>query len=108
MALYAPVYERHGLATSSRSPTAESLAGVARDAGWSQVDVEADSTTAIVLPDESAFRTWYRIGPRGPATAAFTPEQHRALADDMLAVTPRDGIGACRIPFGCLYLVARA
>ncbi|HSK92490.1 MAG TPA: methyltransferase domain-containing protein [Candidatus Angelobacter sp.] len=106
-ALYAAVYERHGLASRSGYPTTGSLAAIAEEAGWSEVRVEADPSTAIVLPDEAAFRTWYRIGPRGPATAGFTPEQHRALADEMDAVTPRTAEGGYRIPFGALYLVGR-
>ena len=41
------------------------------------------------------------------ATADYTPEQHRALTDEMLAVTPRAADGTYRIPFGALYLTAR-
>jgi SAM-dependent methyltransferase len=106
-ALYARVYERHGLTASRGYPTARSLAALAEDAGWSEVRVETDPATAIVLPDEPAFDTWYRIGPRGPVTSAFSAEQHRALADDMLAATPRDADGTLRIPFGTIYLTAR-
>ncbi len=105
-AIYADVYDRHGIDTSDRYPTAESLADLAADAGWTEVTVVADSTTAIVLEDEEAFRAWREIGSRGAATADYTPEQHRALTDEMLAATPRDASGAFRIPFGTLYLTA--
>jgi hypothetical protein len=30
-------------------------------------------STAIVLPDEAAFRTWREIGSRGAVTADYTP-----------------------------------
>ncbi|HEX7067612.1 MAG TPA: methyltransferase domain-containing protein [Candidatus Limnocylindria bacterium] len=106
-ALYAEIYARHGIDTSGRYPTPTSLAGLAQGAGWSAVEVAADPTTAIVLPDEDAFRVWRGIGSRGAATAHYTDEQHRALTDEMLAVTPRDADGSLRIPFGAIYLSAR-
>ena len=106
-ALYRGIYERHGIDTSDRYPTTASLAELARDAGWIEVQVEADPSTAIVLPDAAAFRTWRGIGSRGAATAHYTPEQHAALTDAMLRVTPRAADGAFRIPFGALYLTAR-
>lgn len=105
-AIYGSVYAQHGLEVSGRYPTSETLADSARRAGWSDAAVDADGTTAIRLPDEAAFRTWYRIGPRGGATAHFTPEQHRSLCDAMLAITPRDAGGGFRIPFGTLYVAA--
>lgn len=106
-AIYADVYGRHGIDTSDRYPTPESLAERAAEAGWTDVTVTADATTAIVLEDEGAFRLWRGIGSRGAATADYTPEQHRALTEEMLAITPRDASGAFRIPFGTLYLTAR-
>jgi SAM-dependent methyltransferase len=106
-ALYADIYDRHGIDTSGRYPTAESLAELATSAGWAEVTTAADATTAIILEDEEAFRIWREIGSRGAVTAAYTPEQHRALTDEMLAVTPRDADGRLRIPFGALYLTAR-
>jgi SAM-dependent methyltransferase len=106
--IYRDIYERHGIDTSDRYPTAASLADWAGVAGWTDVAVEADPTVEIVLPDEVAFRTWREIGLRGPATAHFTEEQHAALTDEMLAATPRDVSGAFRIPFGALYLTAVA
>ena len=107
-AIYGAVYERYGINTKGDYPTAGSLAELASAAGWEDVSAEADATTAIVLADEAAFRTWREIGARGAATADFTPEQHLALTEEMLAVTPRDDQGRFRIPFGALYLTARA
>lgn len=106
-ALYGAIYDRYGIDSSGGYPTPESLAGLASAAGWDQVAADADDTTAIVLPDPEAFRTWREIGSRGAATADFTPEQHRALTAEMLAVTPRDADGRLRIPFGTIYLTAR-
>lgn len=106
-AIYGAIYERHGIASTGRYPRPEMLAAIARAAGWSGVETAADPTTAILLADASAFRTWRGIGVRGSATAAYTPEQHRALTDELLAATPRTADGAYRIPFGSLYLTAR-
>ena len=106
-AIYAEIYARHGIDTSGRYPTPTSLAELAHGAGWNEVEVAADPTTAIVLPDDDAFRVWRGIGSRGAATAHYTAEQHRALTDEMLAVTPRDPDGSLRIPFGAIYLSAR-
>lgn len=106
-AIYAEIYARHGIDTSGRYPTPTSLAELAHGAGWNAVEVAADPTTAIVLPDDDAFRVWRGIGSRGAATAHYTAEQHRALTDEMLAVTPRDPDGSLRIPFGAIYLSAR-
>ena len=106
-AIYAEVYERHGIDTSGRYPTTESLADLAAGAGWTEVAVAAESRTAIVLEDEEAFRIWREIGSRGAVTADYTPEQHRELTDEMLTITPRDPDGRLRIPFGALYLTAR-
>lgn len=105
--IYRQIYDRHGIDTAGRYPTTTSLARMATDAGWSPVETDTDATTAILLPDEAAFRTWREIGSRGAATAAYTPNQHRALTDEMLAVTPRTPDGRFRIPFGAIYLVAR-
>ncbi|MBW3612799.1 MAG: class I SAM-dependent methyltransferase [Chloroflexi bacterium] len=107
-ALYRSIYEEHGLEVSGRYPSTDALGDIGSEAGWFDVAVEADGTTAIRLPDEAAFRTWYRIGPRGGATAHFTPEQHRSLCDAMLAITPREPDGGFRIPFGTIYLTASA
>jgi SAM-dependent methyltransferase len=106
-AMYAEVYEQHGIDTSDGYPTPELMAGLARDAGWHEVETAADAGVEIVLADEAAFRTWRQIGARGPTTAHFTDEQHDALTDAMLAVTPRSPDGTLRIPFGAIYLTAR-
>lgn len=106
-ALYADIYERHGIDTSDRYPIPDELAAWAQAAGWTDIEVHADRGTAIVLPDEAAFRTWRSIGSRDGATAEYTPAQHEALTDELLAVTPRDARGWLRIPFGAIYLTAR-
>lgn len=107
IAVYREIYDRHGIDTAGRYPTRESLAALAGSAGWSEVEADADPTTAILLPDEAAFRRWREIGARGPATAHCTAAQHNALTDEMLAVTPRTPDGGFRIPFGTIYLTAR-
>lgn len=106
-AIYGEIYERRGIATSADYPTMASLAALARTAGWTDVESDADPSTAIELADEAAFRLWREIGARGAITADYTPDQHRALTDEMLAVTPRAADGGFRIPFGALYLTAR-
>ncbi len=106
-ALYAEIYARYGVGRSPRYPTADSLRALALDAGWSEVAVEADPTTAIRLSDDASFRRWREIGTRRATASGLTATQHRGLTDEMLAVTPRDASGALTIPFGTLYLVAR-
>jgi demethylmenaquinone methyltransferase/2-methoxy-6-polyprenyl-1,4-benzoquinol methylase len=105
--IYAEIYERHGIDTVRRYPAPDAVAATVAAAGWTAVDAAADPTRAIVLADADAFRAWRGIGVRGPATSEFTPQQHRALTDEMLAATPRTVDGAYRIPFGALYLTAR-
>ena len=107
-AIYGAIYDRYGINTKGDYPTPDSLARLAADAGWADVTADADPNTAILLADEAAFRLWREIGSRGPATADFTPEQHLALTDEMLAITPRNDEGGLRIPFGAIYLTARA
>lgn len=106
-AIYGAIYDRHGIDTSSRYPTQATLHAFAVDAGWIDVETDANPTTAIRLADEAAFRSWREIGSRAAATANFTPKQHRALTDEMLAATPREPDGTYVIPFGALYLTAR-
>lgn len=105
-AIFADIYERYGIDTTGRYPTPEMLAATAAAAGWIGVETAADPTTAILLADASAFGTWRSIGFRGNATADFTPEQHQALTDELLAAAPRTADGAIRIPFGAVYLMA--
>jgi ubiquinone/menaquinone biosynthesis C-methylase UbiE len=104
---YAAIYQRWGIASGFDYPTPEQLAEWAQSAGWTDVETAADSSVAIRLPDDDAFRTWRHTGSRAGATAGFTEEQHDALTAEMLAVTPRDADGTLRIPFGALYLTAR-
>jgi SAM-dependent methyltransferase len=106
-AVYAAIFAHHGIAASDRYPTAASLARMAREAGWGDVETSADPSAAIVLHDDDAFRTWRAIGSRGAAAAHLTSGQHTALTEEMLAATPRTPDGALRIPFGALYLTAR-
>lgn len=105
-ALYAEIYDRHGIDTSDRYPTPDELAAWARRAGWTDVETGADPSTAIVLPDEDAYRTWRSIGSRDGATAEYTAVQHAALTEELLAATPRDADGRLSIPFGAIYLTA--
>jgi SAM-dependent methyltransferase len=106
-AIYGEIYQRWGIDTSGRYPTPESLEHLAASAGWTGVETDADPSTAIVLPDEAAFRLWRSIGSRGVATQDLTADQHRALTDEMLTATPRAPDGSFRIPFGAIYLTAR-
>lgn len=107
-AIYAEVYERHGIDTSDRYPTREALAAIAEDAGWTGIETEADPDHEIVLADAAAFATWRGIGSRGAATAGWSAERHARLTAEMLAVTPRDATGAFHVPFGAIYLIARS
>jgi ubiquinone/menaquinone biosynthesis C-methylase UbiE len=105
-AIYGEIYQRYGVGTSADYPAPAALVERARAAGWSSVKADADPSTAILLADEAAFRRWREIGMRGPGSADFTAEQHRALTDEMLAATPRTSDGTLRIPFGTIYLTA--
>lgn len=106
-AIYGEIYKRRGVGASADYPTPSSLVELAEAAGWADVEADDDPSTAILLPDAAAFRLWREIGARGAGSAEFTPDQHRALTDEMLAVTPRTADGGFRIPFGALYLTAR-
>jgi SAM-dependent methyltransferase len=103
-AVFHEVYDRHGVDWRTRDyPEPDELAGWARDAGWDEVTVEADPTTAIRLADDDAFRIWMRVG-RG--TSDWDDERLDALGRDLMAICPREG-SAYRIPFGTIYLNAR-
>lgn len=108
--IYAGVYERHGLTTARGSdyPSQAELKGWALEAGWESVATDADPRTAIRLADERLFDRWLSVGSRRAALRDRTAEARRALAADMLAVTPREPDGTLRIPFGTLYLTARS
>lgn len=105
--VYREIYERHGISTADRYPTAERLADGAAAAGWSNIRTLADPTVTIRLDGEELFRAWRSLGARGEATRDWTPEQHETLTREMLAATPRDADGAYVMPFGALFLTAR-
>lgn len=106
-AVYGEIYALHGFGDPGRYPSPEGLASLAVQAGWTDVQTDTDPHHAIVLPDDDAFRRWRSIGSRGAATADWSPERRDALTEEMLRVTPRDGDGRLRIPFGVIYLAAR-
>ena len=108
--IYGEVYERHGIRTARAAdyPTQPELKQWAVAAGWESVATDADPRTAIRLADEALFDRWLSIGSRAVALRDRSGEDRAALARDLLAVTPRDPRGGLRIPFGTLYLTARA
>jgi ubiquinone/menaquinone biosynthesis C-methylase UbiE len=106
--IYAPIFARYDIATVGHYPTAAELADWAETAGWTDVETSADPSILIDLPDEAAFRTWRSLGSRGAATRDWTPDQQEALTQEMLASTPREPDGSIRLPFGALYVTARA
>ena len=105
--IYADAYARHGI-SGARYPDPGELAAQAVAAGWQDVATEIDHDHQIILPDDEAFRVWRIIGSRGAATADWPPEREAALTEEMLAATPRQADGSLRIPFGVIYLAARA
>ena len=107
MSIFGPIFDRYGIDWGIDYPTLADVAGWADAAGWSRIETDADPSTAVVLPDASAFRTWLTVGARGRATAEWSDERREAFAGDLMAVTPRDDRGTYLIPFGTLYLVAR-
>lgn len=108
--IYNEAYERHGVRTARVTdyPTQSTLRQWAEAAGWSSIASDADPRTAIRLADGVAFDRWLSVGSRGAALRARPDAERRALADDLLAVTPREPDGTLRIPFGTLYLTARS
>lgn len=108
--IYGAIYERHGITTARATdyPTQPTLKGWAATAGWESIATDAEPRTAIRLADERLFDRWLSIGSRGAALRGRSDRERRALADDMLAVTPREADGTLRIPFGTLYLTARS
>jgi ubiquinone/menaquinone biosynthesis C-methylase UbiE len=106
--IYAPIFARYGIATVGHYPTVAELSAWADAARWSEVDASVDPNIVIHLPDEAAFRTWRSLGSRGAVTRDWTPAQHEALNREMLAVTPRQSDGSILLPFGAIYLTARA
>jgi len=108
--IYGKIYEEHGITTARATdyPTQSTLKAWVVDAGWQSVATDADPRTAIRLADERLFDRWLSIGSRGAALRGRSDRERRALADDLLAVTPREPDGTLRIPFGTLYLTARS
>jgi SAM-dependent methyltransferase len=105
-ALYVEIYRRHGLDATFAYPPVTAPADWAREAGWTDAAVDQDPTVSIRLPDADAIATWRRTGSRGAATVGWSEEQHAALTDDMLAITPQEPDGSYAIPFGAIYLTA--
>ena len=103
-----PVYARYGLEWGDDYPVEDDLAGWARQAGWSALETSADASTVIPLDDELHYRAWLRVGARGRATAGWADERRERFTRDLMAATPRAPDGGYRLPFGSLYLTARA
>ena len=104
--VFGAVYDRFGITWGDDYPDAPELAQWARDAGWADVAVDADPTTAIPLADETAFRAWLRVGARGRATGGWSDERREDFTRELMGAAPRDAAGAFRLPFGALYLTA--
>ena len=104
--VFSHVYEAHGIEWHPDDyPERSDLEDWAREAGWADPVATADGSTAIRLADEAAFRTWLRVA---RPTSEWSPERMDAYARDLMAVCPRDADGSFRVPFGTLYLTARA
>ena len=110
LAIYADVYQRHGIGRGRGAdyPTQAVLKAWGQEAGWVSVATDADPRTAIRLADETLFEQWLSIGSRAASWMERSPDERRLLKADLLAATPRDPSGALRIPFGAIYLTARA
>ena len=108
--IYREAYERHGIRTARATdyPTQAILREWASAAGWSSIASDADPRTAISLAGAGQFDRWLSIGSRGAAPRGRSDADRRALAHDLLAVTPREPDGSLLIPFGTLYLTARS
>jgi SAM-dependent methyltransferase len=101
------VYDEYGLEWGDDYPTPDEVAGWGSAAGWSDVEVATDPTTAIPLADDDAFRTWLRVGARNRLTGSWSQERRESFARDLMAAAPRDKAGGYRLPFGAIYLTAR-
>ena len=104
--VFGAVYDRFGITWGDDYPAPADLAQWTRDAGWAEVAVDADRTTAIPLADESAFRAWLRVGARGRATAGWSDERREEFTRELMGAAPRDAAGEFRLPFGTIYLAA--
>lgn len=105
-AIFGSVYERYGIVWGDDYPEAGDVARWASDAGWSEIETAADPSAAIPLADESAFRTWLRVGARGRATRDWSGVRREQFIRDLMAAAPRDPDDGFRIPFGALFLRA--
>jgi SAM-dependent methyltransferase len=104
--VFGGVYDRYGIVWGNDYPDLGELSGWAIEAGWSAIATAADSSAAIPLADEAAFRTWLRVGSRRRATRDWSEERREQFTTDLMAAAPRDANGAFRIPFGALFLRA--
>lgn len=103
-AVFGEIYDRYDVEWNSNDyPVPSELAGWAGEAGWIDMKVDADPTTAILLGDEAAFRTWLRVG---RAVSGWSAERIDAFARDLMA-SQSSADGSFRIPFGTIYLTAR-
>jgi SAM-dependent methyltransferase len=105
MSVFGEVYDVYGIEWKpSDYPDPSELAGWARDAGWSEVETDVDTSLAIPLADDVAFRTWLRVG---RTVTDWDQQTIDRFARDLMAVCPRAADGSFRIPFGAQYLSAR-
>ena len=49
------------------------------EAGWADVETDADPSTGIPLADEATFRTWLRVGPHRRTTSDWPTDRRRAV-----------------------------
>jgi SAM-dependent methyltransferase len=108
--IYDEAYQRHGINTARATdyPTQATLREWAEAAGWSSIASDADPRTAIRVAGRPLFERWLSVGGRGAALPGRSVADRLALAEDLIAVTPREPDGTLRIPFGTLYLTARS
>ena len=105
-AVFGEVYDRYDIEWRANDyPVLSEVERWARDAGWTDVAGDADPTTAIPLAGEAAFRTWLRVG---RTTTEWRAERLEAYGRELMAMSPRGPDGSFRIPFGSIYLTARA
>ena len=103
--LFADVYDRYDIEWRANDyPVPSEVERWAHEAGWTEVAVDADPTTAIELADEAAFKTWLRVG---RITTDWSADRIDAYARDLMALSPRGADGSFRIPFGSILLTAR-
>jgi SAM-dependent methyltransferase len=104
--VFGSVYDRYGIAWGDDYPDERLLAAWAGDGGWTAIETAADPSASIPLADETAFRTWLRVGARGRATQDWSGQHREQFVLDLMDAAPRDADGAFRLPFGALFLTA--